>query len=62
MKLTGQPVSPSQRKYGEDDKEIQDRLETENLKIASACSKRGQECLKETGALTQTHLQQLPID
>ena len=61
MKLTDQPVSPSQRKYN-DDKEIQDRLETENLKIASACSKRGQECLKETGALTQTHLQQPPVD
>ena len=62
MKLTDQPVSPSQRKYN-DDKEIQDRLETvRNRKIASACSKRGHECLKETGALTQTHLQQPSID
>ena len=43
MSLTDQPISPSKRKYSEED--IKEHFVTANHKVATACSKRGQQCL-----------------
>ena len=60
MSLTDQPISPSKRKNSED--EIKEHLVIANHKIATACSKRGQQCLNSPRTMTKVHLQQVPLE